>query len=225
MNKKRYALAVYLLLGSIATILALTALNYVQSETLKNLLLNLSTELGGAALIFFIVNRLFLLEENDIANQISQLRREIDKKFSPLISGNQSRELFPVEDKLKNAIQVDLLGYNLLSLLRNIRQLLINEIIDGASVRILIVDLHSQAGRVMQQNSNKPHMIESDFILALDFICDMKQEIEAMNGNGSIGVKLVSWIPSCSLFIIKYSENEGIMKVTVHPPSFRLPTG
>lgn len=55
---KKFKLSVYLLLASLSIILLLLGL-FASEGVLKDILLNLSTEIGGAVILFFIVERLF----------------------------------------------------------------------------------------------------------------------------------------------------------------------
>jgi hypothetical protein len=60
-RRTRYLLAVYLIVAGLAIIIALISINYL-SGIWQSILLGLAIELLGVVLIFFLVNRLFLLE-------------------------------------------------------------------------------------------------------------------------------------------------------------------
>jgi Skp family chaperone for outer membrane proteins len=122
MNKskiQRYELAVYLLIGLLALVLFLVGTFVITSGTLNGIILNLSSELLGVALIFFIVNRIFLLDGDDNSNQerilnrlsteIGNIRKsltninkditELTKKITTEIDKRQKQLLRAVENK------------------------------------------------------------------------------------------------------------------------------
>ena len=75
-KEARYPVAIYLIVlltGLIFMLLGFLIKGAVHLDTLQSLIINLSTELVGTALIFFFVTRLFLLEESSISKRISQL--------------------------------------------------------------------------------------------------------------------------------------------------------
>lgn len=68
LNLRRYELAVYLLLVLLAAVLAFLGNYHVSHETVKSIVINLASELLAVGVLFFIVNRLFLLGENNDAS-------------------------------------------------------------------------------------------------------------------------------------------------------------
>ena len=69
---EKFKLAVYLFLASLAIILILLGIFAVSNDsTAYDILLNLSTEIGGAALLFFIVEKLFSLDALSKSGDIS----------------------------------------------------------------------------------------------------------------------------------------------------------
>lgn len=228
MNKQRYALAVYLLLAAISIILSLIALNYYQnSNSIQSLLLNISTELAGTVILFFIVNQLFLLDrDEELPKAIKNLTARVNEQFSPLMMSDNVTQLF-IDEKffLNSAESIDVVGYNLVGMIRHLRTIFGEAVRKGVKVRIIVVDRNSTAAEMLCKHSDKPQMISDDMRNVLDFIHDIEQNIK--NGpkpKGTFEVRQTSWLPSCAMTIIRYkTDNDGIARITIHPPSFRLP--
>jgi hypothetical protein len=85
MDKKavweKYRLAVYLLLTSIAIIFLLLGFTIFNGNaSIQAVLLNLATEIGGAVLLFFVVEYIFSLNsQEDLSQQIAELQRGIEE--------------------------------------------------------------------------------------------------------------------------------------------------
>lgn len=85
MNKKafwkKYRLAVYLLLSAIAIIFLLLGFTIFKDNTaIQAVFLNLATEIGGAVLLFFVLEYIFALNsQEDISQQITDLQRGLEE--------------------------------------------------------------------------------------------------------------------------------------------------
>lgn len=158
----RLTLAVYLFLAALAIILALIGIKYIQNDSpTRDLIINLSTEILGVVIIFFIVNQLFLLnKEKDFTKQIESLKDGIKSKFSPLVWEFDIKDKLRLEEWFLKAKSIYILGYNQAKLLQTIRPILLDSINKGTFVKILIVDPESIAGDLFRKNS-----INDDWIL------------------------------------------------------------
>jgi len=79
---KRYEMSVYLLLVLLAVVLSFLS-NLVAQETIKAITINLASELLAVGVIFFIINRIFLLDEDDGRDRTStQILKEISSAKS-----------------------------------------------------------------------------------------------------------------------------------------------
>lgn len=87
---KKYRLAVYLLLTSIAIIFLLLGFTIFQDKSaVQAVLLNIATEIGGAVLLFFVVEYTFSLNsQEDISQQITDLQRGIEEIKSEVIGSS-----------------------------------------------------------------------------------------------------------------------------------------
>ena len=225
-KKQRYVLAVYLFLAALAIIFALIGINYYgETSPIRGLLLNLSTELAGVVLIFFIVNQLFLLSrEDDLLAEIRSLKKEAKTRFNPMMSQEEARNSFILTQYLRDAQSVDLLGYTLSSLLKQFREPLVDAIRRGTRVRILLVDATGEAGEIMRHHSNKAHMVDREARAGLEFAQDIERQVRRDNNSrGTVEVRLISWIPSCNMIVVKGDQEGDVAKVGINPPSYRRP--
>jgi len=224
-RKSRYVLAVYLLLATVAVILALVAVNYYhESQPLQALLINLSTELAGVVLIFLVVNRLFMLDrDRELTEQMARLRDDIRMMFSPFASRDDVNEEFGLGDLLLRAKTVDLVGYNLANLLGGFREQLAQAIQRETDVRVLLVNASSSAGELICDAKDD----QERFLIAakrgrryLSEIWDLSREKDDVRG--TLTVKLTSWVPSCHMIMVDGKQQAGIAKVGINPLSFRV---
>ena len=82
-QKSRYFLAIYLLVFTISIIFALIGIYIIDPESIfQSMLIGLATELLGVVLIFFLVDRLFAIEDVQYMERIEKLLERIASKHS-----------------------------------------------------------------------------------------------------------------------------------------------
>jgi len=222
----RLTLAVYLFLAALAVILALVGIKYIQSDSpTRDLIINLSTEILGVVIIFFIVNQLFLLnKERDFVKQIESLKDGIKSKFSPFFWESRKYGLFDFEKHPHNAETVYLLGYNMVALVKESRIKIARAIEKGTRIKILIVDINSEAGKLLENVSISKRWVKADGAPSLKHISVIKDLLKEKNTKEDLlEVKVMSWIPSCSMIIFINDRDEGVAKITLHRPSINVP--
>lgn len=224
-GRQRYVLAVYLLLAALSVIFALLGTRLQETNPLRGLFLNLSTEVAGVVLIFFVVNQLFLLDrDRDLLKEIETIRNSIKSRFSPLLNEPQSYEQFRLEDLIEGAHSIDLLGLTLVNLFSMFRDSLVEAIREGAHVRVVLVDLASPAGELMHDAMYGTDVYIQDAKRSLAYIAQIEDSIKEIDATkGSLAVKVTSWLPSCSIIIVDGDNETGIMKVGINSPSRRVP--
>lgn len=155
----------------------------------------------------------------------SNFNKEAAAKFGLFTSDKDTFSNFKVEKGIETAKSIDLLGYNLKSLLQEIRVPLVNAIIRGASVRIILVDVTSKTVQdTFQNHTNRPHLMIPEWVTALEHIKDIKEMLaNAPKYNGKFEVKVTSWIPSSNLIVFNADDESGTMKVGIHTVIFRQP--
>jgi hypothetical protein len=81
---KRYEIAVYGLLLALAIILGFIG-DRISQETIKAITVNLASELLAVGVLFFIINRLFLLDDGDLSSkildEISTIKSSLHREF------------------------------------------------------------------------------------------------------------------------------------------------
>ena len=106
---RRYEVLVYFCIGLIASILFLLGSHVVTAGTLNIMILNLSSGLLCVAIIFFIVNRMFPIENSNSYN--TELSQDVKKVLNKLNGVDKDiKELTKeitseVEDKQKKTYQ------------------------------------------------------------------------------------------------------------------------
>jgi len=226
-EKRKLALAVYLALGLLGALLAVIPLNYIdKSNPIRDVLLNLASEVAGVVLIFFIVNRLFLIDrEDELSKKIDLLQNSVETKFSPLVWKSKATEHFDVDSLIYSAESISLLGYNLAQLLGDRRAQLGEAVSRGLNLRIMIIDPDSEAAKFFFRSLDSD-ILSRDAQRSLQYFSDIKNvAYQSQKPKGSFNVKLISWIPSCGMNIVQLSKDDGIARISLHSPSIRMPVG
>ena len=215
MDRKKYLLAVYLVVAGIAVILGLIGINNADGS-LKDILINLSTEFLGVVLIFFLVNRLFLVDEMNTNSRIDSLLQRIEADTTSIrgIENNES-----LEKLLANRKVISLLGWSMITPLSRHSSALIHNIKNGASVRIVVIDPESTARELLRT----PNRITHSFDAFCGYVSDIQKEV--INATGSFEIRVLNWIPSCSLVLLDPLNADGYTRVTIYPPLPSAPVG
>ena len=226
MNIKKYTLAVYLLLATLSIILMLISLNYLDEySSTQALFLNLATEIAGAVLIFFVVNRIFSIDEREDGQELRLLRKEIQEQFSPFsIASSKNSSVSFIRDNISIASHIDIVSYSRVILLRQNRDILIEAIKQGVKIRLIIVDINNKAGEIMLENARTAESVITNHSNVLRYIREIKQSVATVSPKtGAFEAKLTNWIPSCSVVLI-HSPKAYLSKarVAIYPLAFRF---
>jgi len=145
-------------------------------------------------------------------------------KFSLIASSDTSKQSFRLQNYLDKAKTIDLLGYSLKGMLQDLRQPLAQAIIQGAVVRIMVVDITSPSANLFREHSRRPNLLFPEWLAGLQHIKDIQNILSnAPKVSGRLEVKVTSWIPSSNLVIVNASDENGILKAGIHSVTFRQP--
>lgn len=211
-EKNRYEAAAYISIICLSLLLVAASL-FIPWTTVRNLLVNLAASLLAVCVLFFLLNKFFLLPS-------------IDNPFvDTFLTNERAREVFSLHERLKKAVTLDVLGYNLRNFLEEFRDDVISCVQRGGTVRILVVDPLSTAGQVIVQNSRLGLFLnnsaETENIVR-NYIEQRLQESRLPEG-AQFCFSKVNWIPSCSLIIVGRSPRTSVMKLAFNTAFYRTP--
>lgn len=123
---KRYEIVVYLFLLSIGVVLSFIS-EKIDQQTIKSILVNLASDLFGIGIVFFILNRLFLLGDNEkysdnlleeiksinsfLHQDYEQRLRLQQQKISVILqNGGRNRLELPIELRRAELTRAEVLG-------------------------------------------------------------------------------------------------------------------
>lgn len=221
-QQRKIEVAVYIIVLSLAIILGAIGIIFL-SGTFRDFFINLSADFLGVAILFFLVNRFFGLDqESTIQQQFDMVRNLIENKFGVLNDVKESKDKFNFEKLLQSAEQVDVIGYNLTSFLDEFRGKIIEQVQKGTKVRVIVVDPNSLAREMMYKHSTL-HLYDKDIIQTFGFVNYINDGLSRKGQKKKFEFRVIDWIPSCSLIIVDANKSTGIMNVKVNTPSYRTP--
>ncbi len=147
--KSRYLIAIYVIVALAAVILAGFAFSR-DADAWQSVLLNLSTELLGVVLVFFLVNYLFMIDDWNLSERVMQLlesfdraeRPSLEKVFFPSFTDKIRTEL---NQQLQDAEDILLLGVSFGKTLDQHYRLLERKLQAGHRIRVVTVNPDSPA--------------------------------------------------------------------------------
>lgn len=109
-------------------------------------------------------------------------------------------------------------------MLQDLRQPLAQAIIQGAVVRIVVVDITTPSANIFREHSRRPNLLFPEWVAGLQHIKDIQSILsDAPKVSGRLEVKVTSWIPSSNLVVIDANDENGILKAGIHSITFRQP--
>jgi len=217
-QKQRYVFAIYFGLTALAAAFALFG-SLLNEGTIQSLLLNLSTELMGAVLIFFIVNWFFMLDsESSLIERVERVLTILEREHSVLLGSKKSRKILDLGERFNSAKQIDLLGYSLYKLFIEHKRYLIQCLKNGTKIRILLVNPEGKAGELISA-----HKAGAQYYLqwnqSFTILESLQKESISNDKGGGLEIKVIDFIPSCDMIMLDRDDYEkGIMKVSINGP-------
>jgi hypothetical protein len=215
-------------IGAYIVTIALAIPSYVFALLVKNssfqdLLINLSATFAGAGFLFFLLNRFFGLD-NDLSNIIETSLRRITATKSILATNDEWPLLFPKKDILNIAEKVDVLGITPIDFLQYYREVIIKRVQVGTIVRLILIDPTSKASATFREVWEYS-TFDTDFQRSLGLIHEIQDAIKKSGkSKGKFEIRLLAWIPSCTMIIVDSHLSTGKAKVAVNNPNYSTST-
>lgn len=235
-KKERYLLAVYLVVFFISIILIFIGVKLGTGDA-RDIILNIGTELIAVVFIFFIINKVFLVDQWNADEKISELRDLINKN-------KKTRALDFFKEKIllsqfyKDSKNIELSGVTISSEINENLVLFKEKILKGEDIRFLLIDPSSDIPKLLNSLRNESIGTNKYYDKKLDVVFEDFQYLfnviknhEKENKNiGNVEVRLLSYPPSFAInrFTKKSGEKNIIIEMYTHKidhqstPMFKL---
>jgi len=115
--------------------------------------------------------------------------------------------------------QIDVMGYSLRNFIHNNQQTLIQAVMNGASIRLIVIDPNGKSIEVIEKIKPRTGLaddVRRSLQISKNIIDESKETIR-----GKYEIRIIDWIPSCSLTIFNASSEDGWMEVGIFPPNYK----
>ena len=234
-KKERYLLAVYTVVLLLSIVLIFVGLQ-IEKPDLKSIILNISTELFAIVLIFFVINKVFMVDQWNAEEKIELLTKTIknSKKTSAI---DFFEEKIDLSEYHKKSTQIELCGVTLSSDINANFTLFREKILNGHNIKFMLIDPESLAPKISSlrsedEGNDKYYRRKLDVVFG-----DLEYLIKSINDSnlenktiGQLEVKLLPYPPSFAInrFTKQNGEQELIIELYTHkvgydsPPMFKL---
>ena len=134
-----------------------------------------------------------------------------------------SKEIFQFSEKLKMAKSIWINGYSCAQLFKEFKSEIERALINGTNFKIIITKPNSIATKMMEARDIHAERVVVDINYVVSEIKAIKDVISIMAKSktvGSIDVKFIDWLPSCSMIFYNPDEEDGELKIKVYPPFY-----
>lgn len=213
-QKSRYFLAIYVVVAFIGFVAALIGQNS-DDEFWKSILLNLSTELFGVVIIFFIVNFFFLGDEWDLAQKVTTLterleliEQSVNRNFLEKLSNQQQKDL---ERKLKDANSLLIIGVALDRTLEEHQASMRQILKRGGRIRVVLEKPSADNSALLMtvKRRFRNATVESWINRIDDNLSDLSQLRQATQGRLEVG--LTDYHLSRGSIVVDHDSLDGIL--------------
>lgn len=223
----RYSNLFYFTIFLVAVLLAVGVFNYMietqdRLTEFASFLLSLSTELLGTVLVFFLVNRYFMQDDWDLSQQVKTLVEKLQQQ-KPSTDNFFENKLPPMDELVKKSDHIDLCGVTLTSTINKQLGNLRNSLMEGAHVRILLINrsaqaLNNAAFRAEYEGDQSVDYFRKKHEATINDLIYLHNKLESIEGNkGKLEVKLLSYAPSFGLFSFDCQKPDGTIMVEFYP--------
>lgn len=191
----------------------------------SGIILNLSTEIIGVAIIFFFINRYLKSQEEEVLEQIANLRQEVRGNIITWDSRKGDEALFDVKVHLRTSERISIVGQNMIGLLEYLFEDLPNAVDNGLKVRLLTLD-ENEDNPVLEMlaNAQRDKGVQVKDIVAatiksFKMVHDIRAAITPENRK-HFEHRVLKTCPYCSIVIIEgKNKSFGKAKIVYYSPS------
>ena len=195
----------------------------VENTAIQDLLINLSATFAGAGFLFFLLNRFFGID-NDLSDAIEIALKRITATKNILATNDEWQLFFPERDILNVAEKVDVLGITPIGFLTFYREVIIRRVKEGTTIRLILTDPTSKASEMLREVWEYS-TLDKDIQRSLGLIHEIQDAIKQSGKNkGKFEVRLLAWIPSCTMVIMDSHLETGKAKVAINNPNYSTST-
>lgn len=115
--------------------------------------------------------------------------------------------------------QIDVLGYSLRNFIHNNQQTLVEAVLNGASIRLIVIDPDGNAIKLVEGIKPKTGLAD-DVRRSLQISGNILEDSKA-SIRGKFEIRVIDWIPSCSLTILNPMNEDGWLEVGIFPPNYK----
>ncbi len=212
-----------MIIASLAVIFGLVGINYT-TDTWQSILLNLSTELLGVVVVFFLVNYFLIGDDWDLSERVQRLVNRLE------LSDRPSATLFfqkppTIDSYVQSAEQIDLCGVSLTSTINKQFSTLRERLQEGCNVRLIVIDpANSQA---VEMSGLRSEARDTDYFhrkLAatfedIQYLHKSWEEYKthAPETTGKLAIRLLPYAPSFGLKAFDTHQPQGMVFVEAYP--------
>jgi hypothetical protein len=210
-KRTRYRIAVYGVISLLAATLALSGL-LVNNIHIQTILFNLATEFAGAAVIFFLVDMFFQIDEREtIADRLENATNNIERKLAVFADSSNDMNL-ELAQRFLNARSIDLLGYSRLATMKRNQKLFSALLEQGSDIRLLLLHPRKRSLDLVQHELDVP--IQDDILDSIEILNTLKTGCSRKNCASFRGT---GFLPSYSLTLIDRNYDTGCIFIEFYP--------
>lgn len=220
---RKYLIAVYVIIASLAIIAWIFAYHRTQADIWQATWVNISTELLGVVLVFFLVNYIFQLDELDTRQKINELIQKLENK-NEVRSDDFFHNQPDMEPYIRDYKNIDIAGVTLTVFVDRGLGSLRTAIANGANVRILLIEKSPEAYKAcaMRSETGSTSYYETKHANTIDnlnYLLKYTANLESPQ-KGKLEIGFLKYPPTIGIerFDTKRTNtSDGKIKVEIYP--------
>jgi hypothetical protein len=189
--------------------------SFSDNPNLQNIVINLGTEFLAFTLIYFLINKIFLLENWEVYEKVSQLERKINHTITADEYLDFNQEINA--DLFIDAQQIYLLGYSLERSLRTYSNILGKRLSAGAEIKIILLDYKIKPlMNIIEKESvhKKAEDWEDSIKLGIKRIKSIN--LDKASSSGSLKIGYLPYPPSFGISMVNPEKPNGVIYIDIY---------
>ncbi len=192
------------------------------NDLIPSVISDLVAVLIAVPIIYFVFTVWGISPQDDLKEDIIEGITKLNENRSGFENESAVNTRFDFKNKIKDMKQFDMLALSSANFLTSFRPELTEALRNGCHIRLLTIQPESDAANLVMEHQSRGEL-EPDLIKSMDRVAQILEDLKEEKKVGTIEIRGINWIPSCSIIIYNRDKITAELKIKVYPLVIDIP--
>lgn len=192
------------------------------NDLIPGVISDLVAVLIAVPIIYFVFTVWGISPQDDLKEDIIDGIAKLNENRSGFENESAVNSRFDFKNKIKDMKQFDMLALSSANFLTNFRPELTEALKNGCHIRLLTIEPKSDAANLVMRHQSRGEL-EPDLIKSMDRVAQILEDLKEEKKIGTIEIRGINWVPSCSIIIYNRDKMSAELKIKVYPLVIDIP--